>query len=220
MNLNQTAIFAALVPLAFAGAANAGFVAYTVDSSTIGGRTVHRVYAQFDSTSDTVLRAFNIHAVQGDLTGFIHNDIVSGTESISSGSWNPNFVLAGSGDSYLCIGGPAVLAGGNTTLADSGWMSGWNTASIPDYASTGIAGWYNSLTENMQGRADASGRVLLGQFVLVAGHTARTISLRIGHNTSFGSPVSESQGTFTLVPGPGACALLALAGIAARRRRS
>ena len=219
MNLNRTAITIALAPTALAAAAHAGFVGYSVDSSTAGGRTVHRVYAQFDGTADTVLRAFNIHAVQGDLNGFIHNDLVSGSESTSSGSWNPNFVLAGSGDSYLCIGGPAVLGGGNTTLADAGWMSGWNTASIPDYTSTGIAGWYNSLTENLQGRVDGNGRVLLGQFVLVAGHAAKTISLRIGHNTSFGSPVSESSGTFTLVPAPGACALLALAGIAARRRR-
>ena len=219
MNLNRTAITIALAPLALAAAANAGFVGFAVDSATVGNRAVHRVYAQFDGANDTVLRAFNIHAVQGDLTGFIHNDIVSGAESTSSGSWNPNFVLAPAGDSYLCIGGPVALGGGNTTHADAGWVSGWNMASIPDYSSTGIAGWYNSLTENLQGRVDAGGRVLLAQFVLAAGHAQKTISLRITHNTTFGSPVTESQGSFSLVPGPGACALLALAGVTARRRR-
>jgi len=220
MNLNRTTIIAtALAPLAFAVAANAGFVGFSVDSETIGNRAVHRVFAQFDAANDTVLRAFNIHAIQGDLGGFFHNDIVSGSESSSSGSWNPNFVLSPAGDSYLCIGGPAVLGGGNTTVADAGWVAGWNLASIPDYAASGIAGWYNSLSENMQGRVDGNGRVLLGQFVLAAGHAQKTISLRITHNTTFGSPVSESQGTFSLVPAPGACALLALAGIAARRRR-
>jgi len=71
----------------------------------------------------------------------------------------------------------------------------------------------------MQGKANANGRVLIGQFVLEAGHSAKVISLNISHNTTFGSPVSESQGTFTLVPAPGALALLALAGVAARRRR-
>jgi len=219
MNLNRTAITIALAPLALAAAANAGFVGFAVDSATVGNRAVHRVYAQFDGANDTVLRAFNIHAVQGDLTGFIHNDIVSGAESTSSGSWNPNFVLAPAGDSYLCIGGPVALGGGNTTHADAGWVSGWNLASIPAYSSTGIAGWYNSLTENLQGRVDAGGRVLLAQFVLAAGHAQKTISLRITHNTAFGSPVVESAGTFSLVPAPGACALLALAGVAARRRR-
>jgi len=134
-------------------------------------------------------------------------------------SWNPNFVIGAANDSYLCIGGPAVLGGGNTTLADAGWINGWNTPAINDLPSTGIAGWYNSLTENMQGKANANGRVLIGQFVLETGHSAKVISLNISHNTTFGSPVSESQGTFTLVPAPGALALLALAGVAARRRR-
>ena len=71
----------------------------------------------------------------------------------------------------------------------------------------------------MQGKADANGCVLIGQFVLAAGHAPKTISLKISHNTTFGSPVSERQGTFSLVPAPGAIALLGLAGIAARRRR-
>lgn len=208
-----------LAALAMGTAAHASFTGFTVESSTSGGFTAHRVFAQFNSQTETVLRAYNIHAVQGDLNGFVHNDIVSNGISLISGSWNPNFVIGAANDSYVAIGGPAILGGGNTTVPDAGWLNGWNTAVIPDLASTGIAGWYNSLTENLQGRVDQNGRVLLGQFVLAAGHAAKTISLRITHNTTFGSPVQESQGTFTLVPTPGACALLALAGMTARRRR-
>lgn len=218
MNLHAK-LMLALAPLAIAGAADAGFTGYAVESSTTSGYVTYRLYAQFNSATETVLRAFNIHATQGDLSGFVHDDIVSNGLSSSVGSWNPNFVVGAAHDSYLAIGGPAVLGGGNTTVADAGWINGWNTASIPDYPSSGIAGWYNSLTENLQGRVDGDSRVLLGQFVLAAGHAAKTISLRITHNTTFGSPVSESQGTFSLVPTPGPIALLALAGFAARRRR-
>jgi hypothetical protein len=218
MNLQRMTIIA-LAPLAVAGAANAAFTGYGVESSTTGGLVTYRVFAQFTGGTETLLRAYNIHAVAGDLGGFVHNDIVSGSQSSALGSWNPNFVLGPANDSYLCIGGPAVLGGGNTTLADAGWINGWNSPSIPDLGTTGIAGWYNSLTENLQGRVDGNGRVLVGQFVLDAGHAAKTISLRISHNTSFGSPVAESQGTFSLVPSPGPVALLALAGFAARRRR-
>ena len=218
MNASRTLILA-LAPLAVAGAADASFTGFAVESSSVSGYVTYKVYAQFNSSTETVLRAFNIHATQGDLGGFVHNDIVSNGLSAAAGSWNPNFVVGAANDSYLCIGGPAVLGGGNTTLADAGWLNGWNTPGINDLPSTGIAGWYNSLTENLQGRVDANSRVLLGQFVLAAGHAAKTISLRISHNTTFGSPVTESQGSFSLVPAPGACALLALAGIAARRRR-
>ena len=208
-----------LAPIALAGAAHAGFVGYAVDSSTAAGLTTHRVYATFDGTNDTVLRAYGIHAIAGDLNGFVHNDIVSGGISAVAGSWNPNFVLGLVNDSYVAIGGPVGLGAGNTTVPDAGWISGWNQPGIPDPASSGIAGWYNHLTENLQGRADANGRVLLAQFVLAEGHAAKTISLRISHNNAFGAPVTESEGTFSLVPAPGALALLALAGGAARRPR-
>ena len=109
----RTAILA-LAPLGFAGAAHAGFVGSTVESSITAGVATHRVYAQFNGAGDTVLRA---------------------------------------------------------------------------------------------------------QFVLNTGHAARTISPRLSHNTGFGTAVTESEGTFALVPTPGAIALLALAGVAARWRR-
>ena len=218
MTTTRTAILA-LAPLVFAGAAHAGFVGYTVESSITAGVTTHRVYAQFNGASDTVLRAYNIHSISGGLDGFVHNDLVSGGLSAVAGSWNPNFALSSGTDSFLAIGGAVGLGAGNTTLPDAGWIMGWNQPGIPDLASTGIAGWYNHLTENQQGRADGTGRVLLAQLVLNTGHAARTISLRISHNTGFGSAVTESEGTFTLVPTPGAIALLALAGVTARRRR-
>ena len=219
--MNRIRLFVATTAplLCAAGFAHADFSGYAVESSFSGGLVTYRLFAQFDSSDATVLRAYSIHSLEGGLAGFVHDDIVSGGTGSALGSWNPNFVLGATSDSYLAIGGVAGLGAGNTTLADAGWISDWNTADIPDLASTGIAGWYNHLTENMQGRADAEGRVFLGQFVLAEDHSARTISLRISHNTSFGSPVSESAGTFSLVPAPGAVALLALAGIAARRRR-
>ena len=215
----RTFVAIAAAPLLAASAASAGFVGYSVSSASNGNLITYRVSAQFNSTNDTVLRAFQLHAVQGDLTGFYHNDIVSAGTTTSAGSWNANFSLGANDDSYLVIGGNAGLNAGNSTVPDAGWINGWNTPTIPDYATSGIAGFYNSVTENMQGHADANGRVLIGQFVLAANSAAKTISLKLEHNTTFGSPTTVSTGTFTL-PAPGALALLALAGVVGRRRRA
>jgi len=208
----------AAAPLLAAASASAGFVGYSVNSAANGNLVTYRVSAQFNSSNDTVLRAFQLHAVQGDLGGFYHNDIVSSGTTTAAGSWNANFGLGANDDSYLVIGGNAGLNAGNSTVPDAGWINGWNTPAIPDYTTSGIAGYYNSVTENMQGKADANGRVLLAQFVLAANSASKTISLKIEHNTTFGSPTTVSTGSFS-IPAPGALALLALAGIVGRRRR-
>ena len=208
--------------LVVASTASAAFTGFDVSSSSSGGYVTYRVSATFDGATDTVLNAFQIHAVQGDMTGFYHNDFLSGG-SVSSvaGTWNPTFSNGGINDSFVTIGGGIGPISGNTTSPDPGWANGWNIAGIPDTASVGIAGWYNSLPPNNQGRADASGKTLLAQFVLADGHALKQMFLKIGYNNGVsGSPVLFGEGTFTLgVPTPGAIALLGLAGLAGRRRR-
>ena len=62
----------------------------------------------------------------------------------------------------------------------------------------------------------------IGQFVLSAGHSARTMTLTVGYNDGVpGTAVQFGTNTFDLgvIPAPGAVALLGLAGLAGRRRR-
>ncbi len=209
--------------LAVVGSANANFTGYSVSSSTNGTYNMYQVFGNFDGATDTVLNAFQIHAIAGSsLAGFVHNDVLSGGPSTVSGTWNPQFLAPGAFDSYVCIGGGTGFASGNSTNGDPGWgTSGLNQAGIPDGTTAGVAGWFNSNPPNLQGRVGVSGQVLLASMVLAVGDTTgRTFFMKVGYNSGVaGAPVQFGEGLFTL-PTPGAVALLGLAGLAGRRRRA
>ena len=210
--------------LAVVGSANANFTGYSVSSTTNGTYNMYQVFGNFDGATDTVLNAFQIHAIVGSsLAGFVHNDaLTSGATSTTAGTWNPTFVLTpGAFDSYVCIGGGTGFASGNSTNGDPGWgTAGINQPGIPDGPTAGVAGWFNSNPPNLQGRV-VSGQVLLASMVLAVGDTTgRTFFMKVGYNSGVaGAPVQFGEGLFTL-PTPGAVALLGLAGLAGRRRRA
>ena len=211
--------------LAVVGSANAAFTGYSVTTTTNGTYNMYQVFGNFDGATDTVLNAFQIHAIAGSsLAGFVHADaLTGGAPSTTQGTWNPQFVLAaGAFDSYICIGGGTGFASGNSTNGDPGWGAlGLNQTGIPDGATAGVAGWFNSNPPNLQGRVGASGQVLLASMVLGVGDTAgRTFFMKVGYNSGIaGAPVQFGEGLFSL-PTPGAVALLGLAGLAGRRRRA
>ena len=209
--------------LAVVGSANANFTGYSVSSTTNGTYNMYQVFGNFDGATDTVLNAFQIHAIVGSsLAGFVHNDVLTGgAPSTTAGSWNPQFVTLGAFDSYVCIGGGTGFASNNSTNGDPGWgTAGFNQAGIPDGTTAGVAGWFNSNPPNLQGRV-VSGQVLLASMVLAVGDTTgRTFFMKVGYNSGVaGAPVQFGEGLFTL-PTPGAVALLGLAGLAGRRRRA
>ena len=210
--------------LAVVGSANANFTGYSVSSTTNGTYNMYQVFGNFDGATDTVLNAFQIHAIVGSsLAGFVHNDaLTGGAPSTTVGSWNPQFTVApGAFDSYVCIGGGTGFVSGNSTNGDPGWgTAGLNQAGIPDGTTAGVAGWFNSNPPNLQGRV-VSGQVLLASMVLAVGDTTgRTFFMKVGYNSGVaGAPVQFGEGLFTL-PTPGAVALLGLAGLAGRRRRA
>jgi hypothetical protein len=241
-------MIAAIAGLAVSGIASAAFVNYTVVSTAVtnSGQSLvrHELFANFNGATDTVLNVFNFQASGGWAAhssaagGFWHKDNLDtaspGVLSQTSGSWSPT--MTGSAlanrpfDSFLLIGGNPVAA--NTTTADPSWggnganPNGWNVAQIPTGASPlyNDLGWFNASPPNLQGRVgtapNTATQVKLGQFILSANDTAfRTYTLRIAvNNASVATPVF-SDGSFTLVPAPGAIALLGLAGLTGRRRR-
>ncbi|MFM7052437.1 MAG: hypothetical protein ACKOYN_09945 [Planctomycetota bacterium] len=216
----------AALTAAVSGAASAAFTGYTVTSNTVGSLTAYQLFGNFNGGTDTVLNAFQINLVSG-ATVFHHADaLTGGVHSTVAGTWNPQFVLApGAMDSFVCIGGGTGFASGNSTNYDPDWgAAGFNQAQMP-YGSTPTtgAGWFNGNPPNNQGRVNASGQVLLGQFVIGASDAEAVIQLRVGYNNGVsGSPVQFGVGTFSIgvpVPTPGAIALLGLAGLAGRRRR-
>ncbi|MBL9148903.1 MAG: hypothetical protein JNM94_09445 [Phycisphaerae bacterium] len=193
---------------ALAASANAGFTGFTVENSVNGsGNNVSKVYANFDALPAVLLNVFGVQNTGGSAT-FIHNDF-------AGGSWAPQFTIApGDNDSYVTIGGTFGFA--NSTTADPGWGgAGFNQPGIPNGA-----GWFNNNPPNLQGAANAQGKVLVGQFV-ISGDATRSYFAKIGFNAGIGTPTVFGEGNFTVgVPAPGAFALLGLAGLAGRRRRA
>ena len=219
-----------LVAASIAGVSSATFTSYSaVSGGSSGGLTKYSVYANFNGATDTALNFFHINneANNSAFTGFWHNDALSGGLSQTLGTWNPQFVLTpGAFDSYVMVGGGTGFASGNSSNADPSFgASGFNTAQMlfPSPNNHGVGpGWFNSNPPNLQGRVNASGQVLLGQFV-INDAAAITMFLKVGYNNGVaGSPVQFGEGTFTLgqIPAPGAVALLGLAGLAGRRRRN
>lgn len=231
--------------------AYAGFVSYVVTSSHASydeqDLVVYTVAARFDGPMDTVFRAFDLSAANSAwFTGFWHKD--SQTDDLSeaplsqaSGSWNPrrtgSATLNRPYDSYLVIGGTANSV--NTTVDQTEdiivaqfMSSGWDHPWLPSSANFE---WLNQNPGNLQGRVgNSSGLpstdVRIGQFVLSAGHEARTFSLSLEYTIgqSFDGDGDGNNdylygtGTFTLgepVPAPGVLSLLAAAGAMLGRRR-
>lgn len=235
--------YATIVPMsglavaASASAAFTGMVVTSVDVTNSGqALRVFTVAARFDGPTDTVLNIFNFGAAGGSsLTGFWHKDNASynsGSLSQTYGTWSAS--QTGSGtlnrpfDSYLTIGG--IASGTNTTNADPSWVQGGNTDSRswnrPDIPNPGTLGWFNSNPPNLQGRVGnslglAATDVRLGQFVLSQSDAnLRTYGLTIGYNNGVaGAPVQFATTTFSLVPVPGAIAMMTIAGLRPRRRR-
>lgn len=199
-------LFAGAAALAVSGFASAGFVGMAVESSVVGGKTVFKVYAQFDAASDVVLSVYGVAGIPGG--GFYNSDFVGG-------SWDPKFTNdGGAADSYLTIGGVPGFA--NSTGADPNFgAAGFNQPGIPNGA-----GWYNSNPGNLQGKVDAGTlRTLIAQFSFAGTPITFTSPITVSFNGGLGTPVNFADSSFT-VPTPGAIALLGLAGLAGRRRRA
>ena len=230
---------------ACATGASASFVGYFVSSTSTSyagqDLVVYTLTARFSSPHVAVLRASNLLAGDSDwLSGFWHKDnhgdpATNGRLSQQFGTWDPTKTGSGSVnrpyDSYLTIGGSA--GAGNTTQADANWLDGGSGPSTrgwsrPDLPDNGTLGWFNDDDDNEQGSVGSSPGVAntdvrLGQFVLSAGHEARTFSLTIkyGNEYSFSDKYEYATDSFTLgaVPAPGALVLLGLAGLLGGRRR-
>ncbi|MFO0830169.1 MAG: hypothetical protein U0572_18655 [Phycisphaerales bacterium] len=204
-------MFAGAAALAAAHVASAAFVGFDSDYSFVGGFHVWKVYAQFNSANDVVLNAFGTSNLGG--SNFNDADFVGG-------SWSPQFTQPGQEavDSYVTIGGVPGFA--NSTNADPGWGgAGFNQPGIPNGA-----GWFNSNPPNLQGKVGADNRTLLAQFVYLDGSGGIPVyvsTLQVGYNQGIGTPTVFGTGTFIIgFPSPGAIAVLGLAGLVGRRRRS
>lgn len=195
-----------------AASANAAFTGFTVESmGIIGGRSVYRVFANFDAPTDIALNVL-AHTVTAGTMNALHNDTDSNDEG--PGVWSPSFTSGAAqraNDSYVTITG---LTGASAlTNLDPSFGAGLG-GSIPLKG-----GWFHG--GNPPGTTIGSaGRLLVMQVAIAIGDAGYTASAQVGYKVSASAtdPVFGT-GSYT-IPAPGAIALLGVAGMIGRRRRA
>ena len=177
------------------------------------------LYLEFNSESDILLNVYNFNDANLGTTYF---------QGLTAAGWAPNeqgsiFTtgVSQSFDSFIAIGGVTAEDGDGNPLQMAG-----NGVSVdpnfPDNNAAGPganAGWFNSNPNNPIGSAGGGGLVLIGRFSQ-AGSDGFSMQGSTGwatFNEGLGTPGQQSA--FTVIPTPGALALLGLAGLAGRRRR-
>jgi len=212
-------VLATVVASTLASAASAGFTGYSVERvATAGGNTRYQVFANFDQSNLVFLNAFSFVNVTGTMNAR-HQDFFTADGEV--GTW-----MAGASVSAADRGEDSwVTASGLAT------SSAWGTALDPGFANGGTvrdinagAGWYDATpgTGNniLAGGSQGGYRMLLAQIVRTgddAGQSS-THSMQLAWKVAGTTTAIFGNGSFVLVPAPGALALLGLAGFAGRRR--
>ena len=230
--------------------AGAAFTGWSVDVSTLNGRNIYQVYANFNDvgagvngSSQRVLNCFDFAKADATPEG---NQIAAGSSGTMNAVHNDNFIGdVDNGDGTITTGSMGTWSGGLGTMTASmaltdsfvtmqGILNGWGTAFDPSFGTPygpqagGIsppntnAGWYDA-SPNPQNLIGATYRVRLMQIARIAADdtTTYTANLTLGY-AYLGSTVAQfGYGSFTIgAPAPGAIALVGLAGLVGRRRRA
>ncbi len=243
--------FALLGALALiTSSASAAFTGWTVDMTTVGGRNIYKVYANFDATgagangsSQRVLNCFDFG--KADSTPQ-NNQIAAGSSGTMNAVHNDNYQgdVDSDGD-----GAPDVFGSMGTWAADLSAMSavqsatdsfvtmqgignGWGTALDPSFGTPygpqagGIsppnsnAGWYDA-TPGTQNLIGATYRVRLMQIARIAADDTTAYTANLTLGYAYlGSTVAQFGYGSFTIPAPGAIALVGLAGLIGRRRRA
>ena len=179
--------------------------------------TVIDLWMEFDDSADILLNTFNFNDINLGMTYW---------QSFTGTGWLPNN-LGGPfetdallyADSYVSIGG---YNGGSQPASDGTGLDpnfGGNSAAGPG----ANGGWYNSDPGNPIGAVGATSHtatglgVFIGRFSMEGAFSMEGGAGEFTWNQGLGT--DGQQAAFTIVPAPGAVALLGLAGLAGRRRR-
>ena len=205
-------------------AASADFVGLVVEQKTDipdlpDNLFVCNLYAKFDGPSDRLLSMGFADIATQDGSSF-HQDPFGSDLAPSSIFVDifPSLLY----DSFLTIGYKVVPKGvvDGTTL-DAGWNS-----QLFNEGGQIVGGWFNSNPPNGQGDAAnyADGEILIAQLVTIDDANGNVVgiegSFTLFWQTEPGGGVSEQKVSFNHVPTPSALALVVVAALSRRRRRS
>ena len=215
---------------------------YEASAEAFGGEVINAyvvdMYMTTDSASDALLNVYNANITNslGDVSYY---------QGLTSAGWTPNlqgsvfdtadaryidsFVSAGGrtvdGVASVDVDGNLIQMGANGTGTDPNF--GGNDADQPAAG----AGWYNGnpnnpvgvgfTNSNLPGALGSNLSILIGRFSIQdSGAFDLSGSLSVTWNEGIGTPGTQASFDIMEVPAPGALALLGVAGMASRRRRS
>ena len=230
--------------------AGAAFTGWSVDVTTVSGRNIYKVYANFDATgagangsSQRVLNCFDFAKADSTPEG---NQIAAGSSGIMNAVHNDNLMgdLDTDGDGYTDVIGSmgtwaadAAAMSSTQALTDSfvtmqGIGLAWGTALDPSFGTAygpqagGIsppntnAGWYDA-TPGTQNLIGTTYRVRVMQIARIAAEDNNTYTANMTLGYAYlGSTVAQFGYGSFTIPAPGAIALVGLAGLVGRRRRA
>jgi hypothetical protein len=226
-------LFGILGAAALVSAANADFVGFQAELINLGsGRTAMNVFAVFTNSGDRVINIYDTAISTNTAGGFY--------QAAANPWWKPgstqNYLTAD--DSYVTIGtnpNGNGNAGGSITAGDPSFVNfddanESSNFSVIEGSGTG-AGWYNNNPGNTWGFANmiAGNKVLVAHFVAASPTSALTLQSFLTWNVKMTYTKNGQTGGFTgtanqqfawIIPGPGALALLGVAGLSSRRRRA
>ena len=230
--------------------AGAAFTGWTTEVSTVNGRNIYKVYANFNDvgagvngSSQRVLNCFDFAKADATPEG---NQIAAGSSGTMNAVHNDNFQgdVDSDGNGYADVfgsmgtwaaDGSAMTA--SQALTDSfvtmqGIGNGWGTALDPSFGTPygpqagGIsppntnAGWYDA-TPGTQNLIGATYKVRLMQIARIAADDTTTYTANLTLGYAYlGSTVAQFGYGSFTIPAPGAIALVGLAGLVGRRRRA
>ena len=206
-------------------------IGYAWSGSTFGGTTsgyVVDLYLEFDSLDDILLNVYNF------------NDVNMGTtyyQGLTSAGWAPNLQGgpfdtqdAREFDSFIAIGDTGPLDSTPVQMSDNAVAvdPNFNNNNAPGPMEN--AGWYNGNPNNPLGQAqdhdlsfnlnvDPGFVVFIGRFSIEGSDGFSMIGSTGFATFNQGIGTDPGQAGFTVVPAPGALALLGLAGLSGGRRR-
>jgi MYXO-CTERM domain-containing protein len=199
-------------------------VSYSVTAADFDGSdvtvNVQDLYLSSDNASDVALNVYNMNLGSSAASSYFQSFTGTGWQPGNLGGPFDTAALR-KADSFVTIGG--FTAGGQAEQAPG---AGAGTGLDPNFGGNGAAapgadaGWYNGSPPSLNGQVlDNEGilGVLIGRFSTAGDSNLEGSTLEVTWNQGLGTP--GQQGAFSVVPAPGALALLGLAGIAGRRRR-
>jgi hypothetical protein len=227
--MKTSTLFTLAATSMIATAASADFthalaVSYSVTAADFGGAevsvNVQDIYLMSDDATDALLNVYNWNSSQ---TGITYFQSFTGTGWIPTNLGGPFDTAAlQQADSFVTIGGFDYSTG--TPLQSPG--SGAGVGVDPSFGGNNAgepgadSGWYNSSPPSLIGRPGDTILglgTLIGRFAYAGDFDLRGSTFEVTWNNGLGTPGTQEQ--FTVMPAPGAMALLGLVGLTGRRRR-